>query len=988
MPQLPALLSKLIPPKNGQDEPKPATKKSPLPFPDAKQVAPTEELVDVLALVGDALVLKNGMFLRMLEIAPVDLERVDPSIRKHYWAMFARALGRLSAPIGIQIFVSTQPQNWQPYLDRWQDAARRWQALAEASPDPATRDRRLRMARGTLETTAFLSALHEQLRPLQHRYLVVIWHNPFLEGLTTKRTAQVLEDKLAGEALDKLDEKVQTVRAALGDLGLPLFDLDPAAMCQALWEFYHHPASVLGGAGVSKFVPRGRGFDQSPARACSTTTVGPRGQSLNLPTDSFSQCPSAEEFLAAARDPERLADLLAPALIEEMEHEIRVGEVVARGYLIYDFKNNAPVDFASLLAFPADTTHALYLWPAEPASHQQIKEKETELAAGQISDAQRGLLRNYQREADLKSLSEARSEMEVTSQPPYFLLWYALVWANDTEALEKKCQKFESELKLKGIRFHPATRRQVGVLQSARPLARPVHQLEPRNMTAEALGSFFPFVRAEYFNPAGVHFGVHRGSGLLICQDAFEGGRSNASELVIAAPRTGKSVYFKSRIETDLLLGHRVFAIDPEREYLRLCIDYHGTYIELGKRYSPRQVPFDPQQNDAFLAGLVEVGELYESLSSRPLTDSQIGILSRAYSFVMAGAGIFADQPTTWNCPVPLLKEVVKCLQGQTENPEARELGRVLAYTEALDGGHTLNIMEINLNSENPWQASAESLAAFVEALKSAPLDSFSFNALVNAYRATMEKWGFQADDPTTWTRPAPTLSALVDTLSMAGDPHSRDLAAVLEQYAHGLYADLFNRPTNVTIGNAQFVVFGMRSLRENVERSLAPVFAWLALRQVWNAVVDAGASQPTDLYADESWYLLEQPSLATRLERMARSFPKYYAALHLATHDIEELVKSSHAKVIAKIGRLKVLFGHKSQEAVQATAQLFGLTEAEKNELLYLGKGEGLLLFDTDLHLPIVNIVNPLRLPLLATNTEQQQAIARASGRRAQPVL
>src|SRR4029077_7082321 len=101
-----------------------------------------------------------------------------------------------------------------------------------------------------------------------------------------------------------------------------------------------------------------------------------------------------------------------------------------------------------------------------------------------------GLLRNYGREEDLKSLSQARSEMEIASQPPYFLMWYALVWANDLEILEKKCQKFESELKLKGIRYHPATRRQVGALQSARPLARPVHQLEPRNMTADALGSF------------------------------------------------------------------------------------------------------------------------------------------------------------------------------------------------------------------------------------------------------------------------------------------------------------------------------------------------------------------------------------------------------------------------------------------------------------------------------------------------------------------
>src|SRR5688572_17910519 len=106
---LPALLRTLrvIPPKNGDNGHSASAKKSPS-FPD--KVGPTEELVDVLALIGEALVLNNGLFVRMIEVAPVDLERVDASVRKHYWAMFARALGRLSAPIGIQIVVSTRPQ--------------------------------------------------------------------------------------------------------------------------------------------------------------------------------------------------------------------------------------------------------------------------------------------------------------------------------------------------------------------------------------------------------------------------------------------------------------------------------------------------------------------------------------------------------------------------------------------------------------------------------------------------------------------------------------------------------------------------------------------------------------------------------------------------------------------------------------------------------------------------------------------------------------
>ena len=66
----------------------------------------------------------------------------------------------------------------------------------------------------------------------------------------------------------------------------------------------------------------------------------------------------------------------------------------------------------------------------------------------------------------------------------------------------------------------------------------------------------------------------------------------------------------------------------------------------------------------------------------------------------------------------------------------------------------------------------------------------------------------------------------------------------------------------------------------------------------------------------------------------------------------------------------------------------IFGLSQPEQADLLRVGKGEGLLLLGTDLRLPLYVAVNPLRLGRLSTNREQQQAVARASGRKAQPVL
>ncbi len=962
-------------PKNDPNVPDPASSGQPQPFPGPSQVGPTESLVDVMALVGNTVILDNGSFVRGLEVRPVDLERGDQAARQQFWALFAAALRRLRAPLGVQLVIVTQPQDLGSYLERWHLAATDWKHRAESSDEPAAQARRRRMAACAEETAAFLTAAQDQLSPMQQRYLVVVAHNPFPEAVTGKAPAKVLSDRVVTAAQDKLNEHFQIVWAALSEIGLQMQPLSPAHMCQALWDHYHHPPSILG-------TPLG------PSAALGAQASGSGHSSAWKLRQNVDQRPLVAELEAAARDPGKLADLLAPALIEEHEHYLRVGDVIARGYLLYDFDPRAPVDLASIVALPMDTTHTLYLTAADPVQiRQQFKEKETELKASTMVDARRGAVTDWGRQAAIQSVEAARADLEIALQAPYFLHWYVLVWANDLASLEKRCQDFETLLKVKDIRFYPATRRHLSVLQSTRPLARPAYKLKPRNMSADSLGSFFPFVRREYLDPSGWHFGLHRGNGLFVSLNPFESGQSNASELVIGAPGGGKSVYLKQTIETVLALGHRVFVIDPEREYLRLAIDFHAPYVELGKHVAPRRLEL-PDGSDPYREGLLVLGELYEALSASTLTESQVHALTTAYQAVCSQVGIVSDQPPTWSRPAPLLADLVAFLSG-LHTAEANELARVLHYAGALNGGQVLNIMDINLASENPWSSAAESLAAFVEAILGERLDAPSFNALVECYQTTMEKWGFQSSEAASvnQARSTPTLAALVDTLSAHANPRSQALAQVLLQYAYGLYADLFNQPTTVAAGASPLVVFGMRSLRENVERTLAPVFAWQVLRHVWNEVVAGGAAQPIHLIIDEAWYLLEQPGAAQRLERMARSFRKYNAALHLATQDTQRLVASPEARVIAEIARIKMLFGQESDSAARRLGELFGLSAAEQSDLLHVRKGEGLLLFGNDVRLPLYVAVNPLRLARLSTNREQQQAVAIASGRRAAPV-
>jgi hypothetical protein len=325
----------------------------------------------------------------------------------------------------------------------------------------------------------------------------------------------------------------------------------------------------------------------------------------------------------------------------------------------------------------------------------------------------------------------------------------------------------------------------------------------------------------------------------------------------------------------------------------------------------------------------------------------------------------------------------------QVSRSAAQEVARVLAYADTANGGHTLNIMDLNLRSEDPWRSATESLAAFVEAILGEKLDAGLFNALADTYPATLQKWGVAEGDPASWHRDRmPVLSDLVATLKASPNPRAHELGEVLSQYAHGLYANLFNHRTNVDVSSAPLVVFGLRSLRENVEDTLASVVTWLVLRLIWNEIVASGDSrQPTHVVVDEAKYVLSYPGAARRLEGMARSFPKYLAALYLATQDMDSLLRSPESSVIANITQIKLFLKQENAEVVRGLGRIFQLSEAEQHDLLRVGKGEGLLAFDNGLRVPIYAAVNPRRLDWLASNSTQQQAVARASGRRSQPV-
>jgi type IV secretory pathway VirB4 component len=285
-----------------------------------------------------------------------------------------------------------------------------------------------------------------------------------------------------------------------------------------------------------------------------------------------------------------------------------------------------------------------------------------------------------------------------------------------------------------------------------------------------------------------------------------------------------------------------------------------------------------------------------------------------------------------------------------------------------------LNILDLNPLASDPFGAGLSMLTGFLTMALDRDLAPVERNVVVpRYYEEVMRHAGISIDDSDTWQRNAPRLSDLRRVLEQADESASRELAQLLYIYTEGMYGDVFDRRSNVDLSQAPLIVFGLR----DVANELAGLYLWLITNLVWTAVSAAGAAQPVHLFVDEGWHLLQHSGTAAELGGMARRFRKYYSAIHLATQFGQDLARSPDAEVIRDAVGIVTLFGQ-NPRAAQELGDLFSLAPHEVAELVQLAKGEALLLWNQETHIPVYVPLPPDRADLYKTDPAQQRAAAR----------
>lgn len=247
------------------------------------------------------------------------------------------------------------------------------------------------------------------------------------------------------------------------------------------------------------------------------------------------------------------------------------------------------------------------------------------------------------------------------------------------------------------------------------------------------------------------------------------------------------------------------------------------------------------------------------------------------------------------------------------------------------------------------------------------PIEEATMNrALVLTYRQK----GI-TEDPTTHILEAPRMEDLYRSLIGMEESVSKTLSARLERFVMGSIKGIFDQQSNIDI-DAPITVFSMRDIADEIR----PIVMFNILDFVWTQV--RKDLRKRMLVVDEAWYLMRYEDSAKILQGFVKRARKYYLGVSIISQNVDDFLTSPYGKAIITNSALKMLL-KQSPAAINQIAEVFYLSQGEKQLLLSAGVGEGIFFAGMN-HVAIRIIASPDEHALASTKPTEVLARQKAA--------
>lgn len=239
------------------------------------------------------------------------------------------------------------------------------------------------------------------------------------------------------------------------------------------------------------------------------------------------------------------------------------------------------------------------------------------------------------------------------------------------------------------------------------------------------------------------------------------------------------------------------------------------------------------------------------------------------------------------------------------------------------------------------------------------PMEEATMNrALVLTYRQKNI-----TEDPATHTQEPPRMEDLYRAIIGMEDATAKTLAARLERYVMGSIKGTFDQQSNINI-DAPVTVFSMRDLADEIR----PIVMFMILDFVWTEI--RKNLRKRMLIVDEAWYLMRYEDSAKILQGFVKRARKYYLGVTVISQNVDDFLASPYGKAIITNSALKFLL-KQSSAAINQIAEVFYLSQGEKQLLVSAGVGEGIF-FAGQNHVAIRVISSPDEHALATTKPSE----------------
>ncbi len=275
------------------------------------------------------------------------------------------------------------------------------------------------------------------------------------------------------------------------------------------------------------------------------------------------------------------------------------------------------------------------------------------------------------------------------------------------------------------------------------------------------------------------------------------------------------------------------------------------------------------------------------------------------------------------------------------------------------------------LENEEPVDVYKEHIAdliTFCQLIVGEKLSSEELAILDQALNQTYASFNILPDRDFSQVKIFPTLNDLERILmSLTGGDK---IASKFYPYTQGNFSGFLNKPTTVEL-NKRVIVFGLKDLPE----VLRPIGMFVVLNYIFNRV--RREIKKRLVIIDEAWWIMKQPFGAEFLLNAVKRGRKYGLALTTITQDVEDFLNSPYGKPIITNSALTFLM-KQSPATIDLCAQIFTLSQGEKQFLLQAERGEGLLIVGQK-KVPVYILASYAEDQIIRTRPEQLIALKKA---------